>query len=143
MCFLHLFSHRCSVHWYLQGLKKYLFFSGRARRNEFWMFQIYNVLVAFIILPIISVNLVIILGGSFEIFLIAYGLSMGIYSLGTGVPSLAVSVRRLHDIGRSGWWLLIGLVPVASLILIFWYLSDSKAEENKYGPNPKEISPSD
>ena len=83
------------------------------------------------------------MGGSFEIILIAYGLSMGIYSLGTGVPSLAVSVRRLHDIGRSGWWLLIGLVPVASLILIFWYLSDSKAEENKYGPNPKEISPSD
>ena len=107
------------------------------------MFQIYNVL-AFIILPIISVNLVVILGGSFEMFLIAYGLSMVIYSLGTGVPSLAVSVRRLHDIGRSGWWLLIGLVPVAGLILtLTWYLSDSKAEENKYGSNPKEIGPSD
>ena len=140
---LHLFSRRYSIYWYLQVLKKYLVFSGRSRRNEFWMFQICNVL-AFIILPIISVNLVIMMGGNFEIILIAYGLCMGIYSLGVGIPSLAVSVRRLHDIGRSGWWLLISLVPVVGWILtLIWYVSDSEAEENKYGPNPKQIGSSE
>ena len=143
LCCLHLFSRRYSIYWYLQVLKKYLTFSGRAQRNEFWMFQICNML-AFIILPIISVNLVIMMGGSFEMILIVYGLSMAIYGLGVGIPSLAVSVRRLHDTGRSGWWLLIGLVPVVGWILtLIWYISDGKAEENKYGPNPKQIGPSD
>ena len=84
------------------------------------------------------------MGGSFEIILIAYGLCMSIYSLGVGIPSLAVSVRRLHDIGRSGWWLLISLVPVVGWILtLIWYVSDSEAEENKYGPNPKQIGSSE
>jgi uncharacterized membrane protein YhaH (DUF805 family) len=84
------------------------------------------------------------MGGSFEMILIVYGLSMAIYGLGVGIPSLAVSVRRLHDTGRSGWWLLIGLVPVVGWILtLIWYISDGKAEENKYGPNPKQIGPSD
>ena len=61
-----------------------------------------------------------------------------LYGLGTLIPSLAVSIRRLHDIGRSGWWLLINLAPVVGWILtLIWYVSDSEAEGNKYGPNPK------
>ena len=137
LCCLHLFSRRYSIYWYLQVLKKYLIFSGRSRRNEFWMFQACNVL-ATIIVPIVSVNLVSMMGGNLEIILIAYGSSMGIYSLGIIIPSLAVSVRRLHDVGRSGWWLLIGLVPIVGWALtLIWYVSDSDAEENKYGPNPK------
>ena len=107
------------------------------RRNEFWVFQVFNVLVS-IIFPVIAVNLVSMMGGDLEIIVITYGLSMGIYSLGIIIPSLAVSVRRLHDVGRSGWWLIIGLIPIVGWILtLIWYVSDSEAEENKYGPNPK------
>ena len=137
LCSLHLFSRRYSIYWYLQVLKKYLVFNGRSRRNEFWVFQVFNVLVS-IIFPVIAVNLVSMMGGDLEIIVITYGLSMGIYSLGIIIPSLAVSVRRLHDVGRSGWWLIIGLIPIVGWILtLIWYVSDSEAEENKYGPNPK------
>ena len=86
------------------------------------------------------------MGGSVELILIVYGLSMGLYGLGVWIPSLAVSMRRLHDIGRSGWWLLIGLIPwIGWIATLIWYLSDSKAGENKYGPNPKltEVSPTE
>ena len=65
-----------------------------------------------------------------ELILIVYGLSIGLYGLGVSIPNLAVSIRRLHDTGRSGWWLLVGLI-------LIWYLSDSEVGENKYGPNPK------
>ena len=61
-----------------------------------------------------------------------------IYSLAVLLPSLGVSVRRLHDTGRSGWWLFIGLIPlVGTIILIIYMVSDSQAETNQYGPSPK------
>jgi len=137
LCCFQLFGRRYSIHWYLQVLKKYIVFSGRARRNEFWMFQIFNTLT-FIIFPIISTIFPIIIGWDLDLILIVYGLSMGLYGLGTLIPSLAVSIRRLHDTGRSGWRLLVGLMPLVGWILtLIWYLSDSEARENKYGPNPK------
>ena len=137
LCCFQLFGRRYSIHWYLQVLKKYVVFSGRARRNEFWMFHIFSVLI-FITFPIISAKLVDIMGGDLDLILIVYGLSVGLYGLGALIPSLAVSMRRLHDTGRSGWWLLIGLMPLVGWILtLIWYLSDSEARENKYGPNPK------
>ena len=118
-------------------LKKYVVFSERARRNEFWMFHIFSVLI-FITFPIISAKLVDIMGGDLDLILIVYGSSVGLYGLGALIPSLAVSIRRLHDTGRSGWWLLIGLMPLVGWILtLIWYLSDSEARGNKYGPNPK------
>tara|TARA_B100001013_G_scaffold272045_1_gene172993 strand:- start:125 stop:439 length:315 start_codon:yes stop_codon:yes gene_type:complete len=101
------------------------------------MFQIFNTLT-FIIFPIISTIFPIIIGWDLDLILIVYGLSMGLYGLGTLIPSLAVSIRRLHDTGRSGWRLLVGLMPLVGWILtLIWYLSDSEARENKYGPNPK------
>jgi|GEM_PF-366156 len=137
LCCFQLFGRRYSIHWYLQVLKKYIVFSGRARRNEFWMFHCCNSLI-FIIFPIILVNSVIMMGGSMELILIVYGLSIGLYGLGVSIPNLAVSIRRLHDTGRSGWWLLVGLIPLVGWILtLIWYLSDSEVGENKYGPNPK------
>ena len=63
-----------------------------------------------------------------------------LWSLAVFIPSLAVSVRRLHDIGRSGWWLLLSLIPlVGAIILIIWYCTDSQPGANQYGPNPKEM----
>jgi len=111
--------------WYLAVLKKYAEFSGRARRTEYWMF----LLVSFIISLVIQF-VEYILGSS--------GILGAVYGLAVLLPSLAVSVRRLHDIGRSGWWLLIGLVPVVGVIvLIVFAVQDSQPGANAYGPNPK------
>ena len=109
---------------YLTVLKKYATFSGRARRKEIWMF----ILINFIIMVVLSA-LDMALG---------IGLLSGIYALGVLVPSLAVGARRLHDIGKTGWWQLIGLVPfIGVLVLIIFFVMDSNPGDNQYGPNPK------
>ena len=112
--------------WYLMALKKYADFKGRSQRKEYWMFTLFN-LLAFFVLSIVGS----VLGDQAELL-------TGIYSLGVLLPSVAVTVRRLHDIGRSGWWALLMVVPVVgALILVIFALQDSQAEENEYGPNPK------
>lgn len=118
--------------WYLDVLKNYAGFSGRARRKEYWMFTLFNIIISFVLGfvdgIIGSVNPTVGIG--------ALG---GIYSLAVLIPSLAVSVRRLHDVGKSGWMLLIALIPIIGAIwLLVLMVSDSKPEENQYGPNPKE-----
>lgn len=112
------------MNWYLKCWKQYADFTGRARRTEYWMFALVNFGIALL--------LELILGFTFLYFL-TY-----VYSLAIFIPSLAVCVRRLHDIGRSGWWYLIGLVPVVGwIILIIWFCTDSQPGANKWGPNPK------
>ena len=112
--------------WYLMALKKYADFKGRSQRKEYWMFTLFN-LLAFFVLSFVGGML----GDQAELL-------TGIYSLGVLLPSVAVTVRRLHDIGRSGWWALLMVVPVVgALILVIFALQDSQAEENEYGPNPK------
>ena len=118
------------MNWYLEVLKKYAVFNGRARRKEYWSFFLFNILVS-ILLAVIDMAI-----GSFNAEA-GMGLLGGIYALAVLIPSIAVSVRRLHDTGRSGWWLLIALVPIIGVIvLVIFMLQDSKPE-NQYGPNPK------
>jgi uncharacterized membrane protein YhaH (DUF805 family) len=121
------------MNWYLQAIRQYADFSGRARRKEYWMFFLYN-----IIFLIMAILLDIALDTNFGpepgpgIFYLLYALFMFI-------PSLALSVRRLHDTGKSGWSILFGLIPIAGpIVLIVFYLTDSEAGINKWGPNPKE-----
>ena len=118
--------------WYLEVLQKYAVFDGRARRKEYWMFILINLLVSVMLVAID--NLI----GTFSPQ-VGAGLLQGLYSLAILIPTLAVTVRRLHDTGRTGWWILIGLVPVigGSVLLIFMVL-DSGPGTNQYGPNPKE-----
>lgn len=118
------------MNWYLAVLKKYAVFSGRARRMEFWIFVLINFIIGIVLAIIDSV------AG------LGFGGGMGvlgtIYSLAVLIPSLAVGVRRLHDTNRTGWWLLIVLVPLAGIIIyIVFAAMDSQPGENKYGPNPK------
>ena len=108
------------MNWYVEVLKKYAVFEGRARRKEYWMFALFN----FIISAVLA--------------MLSFGTLEAIYGLAVFVPSMAVSVRRLHDVNRSGWWLLIGLIPVVGiLVLIYFCIQDSTAGTNAYGLNPK------
>ncbi len=116
--------------WYLEVLKKYAVFDGRARRKEYWMFFLINLLISVVLIAIDS------LIGTFS--QTGFGLPQGLYSLAVLIPSIAVTVRRLHDIGRTGWWILIGLIPViGGIVLLIFMVLDSQPGVNQYGPNPK------
>ena len=119
------------MNWYLSVVKNYVGFSGRARRKEYWMFILVNIIIS-IVLSI--VDRVVFDAGNGGISLLS-----GLYSLGVLLPSLAVSVRRLHDTDRSGWWLLIALIPlIGAIVLLVFCVQDSQPGSNQYGPNPKE-----
>jgi uncharacterized membrane protein YhaH (DUF805 family) len=121
------------MNWYLQVLKNYAVFNGRARRKEYWMFVLFN-----IIFSIVAIILDNILGTAMEG--VSYGLFYALYGLAVLIPGLAVSVRRLHDVGKSGWMILIALIPIIGAIwLLVLMVTDSNPGENKYGHNPKEV----
>ncbi len=122
------------MNWYIEALKKYVVFNGRARRKEYWFFVLFNILI-FIALGIIDG-----VTGSFSPE-IGMGLLSGIYWLAVLIPGIAVSIRRLHDTDRSGWWLLIGLIPIiGAIVLLVFMVQDSKPGQNQYGTNPKEAT---
>lgn len=104
--------------------KKYADFSGRARRSEYWYWALCVIIVG-VVLQVI--------GGIIGSQIIYY-----VFALAVLVPNLAVGVRRLHDTGRSGWWLLIGIIPlIGAIVLIVWFCTDSEPATNQYGPSPK------
>lgn len=126
------------MHWYLHVMRNYANFSGRARRREYWMFQLAN-------LPFVLV------WSWFEVkmaeqegvadlptvLMLAF---LALYSLVHIIPSLAVFVRRLHDTGHSGWWIFLSLVPLLGPVILFlWQVRDSEPGENRWGPNPKGV----
>lgn len=126
---------------YFDVLKKYADFSGRARRKEFWTFALINVLIVLILFTIAM--LLQQAGGSngnaspgFTFMMIV----VMVFDLAILLPSLAVEVRRLHDIGKSGWWWFIQLVPIIGGIwLLVLFLLDSQPGSNQWGPNPKAV----
>ena len=124
------------MEWYLKVMRdNYANFSGRARRREYWMYVLVQ--------SIIMIGLMIldsILGLDFEL----QGISLGygyLYSIGGIVhfiPSLAVLVRRLHDVGKSGWFYFIGLIPLIGAIwLLILFCTEGQKQDNKWGPDPK------
>ncbi len=122
------------MNWYLKVLKQYADFNGRARRKEYWMFVLFNTIFAFAAMALDNV-----LGIAMEG--IGYGPLYGLYLLAVIIPSIAVGVRRLHDIGKSGWMMLISLIPlIGGIWLLVLLLTDGTPGENEYGANPKEIT---
>ena len=112
------------MNWFMEVLKKYAVFSGRARRKEYWFFVLFYVIISIVLGIIDAVIGTVILGALFGLALL--------------VPSIAVTVRRLHDTGRTGWWVLIGFVPVVGwIVLLVFMFMDSQPGDNQYGPNPK------
>ncbi|MRT94576.1 DUF805 domain-containing protein [Ancylomarina sp. 16SWW S1-10-2] len=115
------------MNWYLAVLKKYAEFNGRARRQEFWMFFLFNLIFGFV-------------AGIVDSILGTYLVVYTIYTLAVLIPFIAVGVRRLHDTGKSGWLYLIVLIPVIGAIaLLVLFVIDSTPGENEYGKNPKEL----
>ena len=109
---------------------KYADFSGRARRSEYWYFTLFNLIVS-LVLALLG-NLVGGQNGQFSTIL------SSLYSLAVLIPGLAVSWRRLHDVGKSGGYYFIGLIPLVGIILlIVWFCRDSVPGYNQYGSNPK------
>ena len=122
------------MNWFLVVLKKYATFSGRAQRAEYWWFYLISTLI------IIGLSLIDQATGTLDEET-GMGLLTTLYSLAILIPSIAVGVRRLHDTGRSGWWLLIGLIPViGSIVLIVFFVLDSEPGDNAYGANPKALT---
>ncbi len=124
------------MNWYIKVINQYADFSTRARRKEFWMFVLIN--LGFGLLAMLVDNF---LGTTMDIAgqSLSYGFVYVAYSLFALIPNLALSVRRLHDVGKSGWFLLIAFIPIIGGIwLIVLYCLDSDPETNKWGPNPKE-----
>jgi uncharacterized membrane protein YhaH (DUF805 family) len=116
------------IEWYLQPLKKYTDFNGRARRKEYWSFALGNFLIS------------LVFGGA------GFGIGLGseylssLFGLFILIPSIAVGVRRLHDTGRSGWWLLISFVPIVGFfVLLYFFLLEGDSGSNQYGSNPKAL----
>jgi uncharacterized membrane protein YhaH (DUF805 family) len=113
------------MEWYLKVMKNYATFSGRARRKEYWMFFLFNMIFA-----IVAIVLDFIIGTYFVLYCL--------YGLAIIIPSLAVTVRRLHDIGKSGGWIFIGLIPlIGGIWLLVLLVTDGTPGDNAYGPSPK------
>ncbi|XID74901.1 DUF805 domain-containing protein [Alkanindiges sp. WGS2144] len=118
------------MNWYLKVIRdNYANFVGRARRQEYWMFAFINLIIALIL----SMLDTVLFRGDTPIL-------SGIYGLAILIPGIAVAVRRLHDTDRTGWWLLLALIPVVgTIILIIMMCIDSTPGPNRYGANPKHI----
>ncbi|SUD89965.1 DUF805 domain-containing protein [Psychrobacter phenylpyruvicus] len=124
--------------WFVDAIKnKYAQFDGRARRKEYWMFQLFYwlfYLVFFMILGLLTG-----LGDSESITTLG-AMIIFIFMLGLIIPMWAVTIRRLHDTGKSGWWALITFIPyIGPIVLLIFCCLDSEPGMNKYGPNPKGI----
>jgi uncharacterized membrane protein YhaH (DUF805 family) len=119
------------MNWYIDVLKKYAVFNGRARRKEYWMFLLFNIVIS-IVLALIDTTLgLMVAGGSIGVLGLIYGLAVLL-------PGIGVAIRRLHDTNRSGWWLLIGFVPfIGVIVLLVFMVLPGTAGANDHGPDPK------
>lgn len=121
------------MHWYIDVLKKYAVFEGRARRKEYWMFFLFSVVIVTILTVIDEF-----MGLNFELGEENLGFLSTLYYLGIAIPYLAVIVRRLHDTDRSGWWILISLIPlIGGIILLVFTIIEGTKGDNRFGPDPK------
>jgi uncharacterized membrane protein YhaH (DUF805 family) len=134
------------MNWYVKVLKQYVDFSGRARRTEYWMFTLISAVIS-IVLGLIDALLfragsfTSVTGGGSVGFTASLGVLGTIYSLAVLLPTLAVSVRRLHDTDRSGWWLLIGLIPlIGAIVLLVFFVIPGNQGPNRYGADPKALA---
>ena len=108
--------------------QNYCNFSGRASRSEYWWFYLFTCIVSWVVSIVVSL---------FSSDLSTMYIASMVVGLAFLLPSLGIAVRRLHDIGKSGWWMFISLIPlIGAIILLVWWCKDSQMEPNEYGPVP-------
>lgn len=118
------------MNWFVAVLRKYATFTGRARRKEYWMYWLIYVLISIVLMFVDGI------AGTLNADT-GTGLFSSIFMLGTLLPSLAVTVRRLHDTDRNGWWILLGFIPlIGGLILLIFTVKAGDPAENRYGSSP-------
>ncbi len=119
--------------WYLKCFSNYATFSGRARRKEYWMFVLFNIIFSFVC---VIIDTIIMVSTYLPLQIVTT-----IYSLVIIIPGIAVTVRRLHDTGRSGGWWFIGLIPIiGSIVLLVFSVQEGTAGDNEYGSDPKSLN---
>jgi uncharacterized membrane protein YhaH (DUF805 family) len=121
------------MEWYVEVIRKYATFTGRARRREYWMFVLFNILASMVLGFFDGV-----ISAALDTNVSFFG---GLYSIFVLIPSIAVGIRRLHDTDRSGWWLLLALVPLANIVLLIFLIEDGTQGPNQYGADPKTVAP--
>lgn len=120
----------------LETLARWRDFAGRSRRTEFWMYVLWSnaaVFVAFLVYAL----LVAISGGEGTIFHLIFGVIFVLFWFCVAITSFSVAIRRLHDAGFSGWWILLAFLPPLNMVLLIFFILDSQTGENRFGPNPK------
>jgi uncharacterized membrane protein YhaH (DUF805 family) len=123
--------------WMLMPLKRYADFNGRSRRKEYWMFTLLNFIVAVVLYALMFMGINYETGEPGVLGMLAMGL-LGIYFLAILIPSIAVQVRRFHDQEKSGWFVLLGLIPfVGGLIVIVFMCLEGTRGPNRFGEDPK------
>lgn len=123
-----------NMNWYIDVLKKYAVFTGRAGRKEYWFFALFNIIVS------IGLGIVDSVTGTMNAET-GMGLLGVLYALAILLPGIGVTIRRLHDTDRSGWWVLIAFIPViGAIVLLVLMVLDGKPGANQYGPDPKEAA---
>ena len=120
--------------WFVEALRKYAVFRGRSRRKEYWYFALFSLIISLVLSLIDSVT------GTFDSST-GLGLLSGIFTLAILIPSIAVSVRRLHDIDRTGWWFLVSFIPIiGTIVLLIFATLDGTPGGNRFGPDPKTVA---
>ena len=127
------------MHWMLMPLRRYADFSGRSRRKEYWMFFLFNMLVALFVWGLLAVTFFAGLSETeMTVIMTPVFVVYGLLVLALIIPGIAVTVRRLHDIDRSGWSILLGLIPiVGAILLIVFYCTEGTPGPNRFGDDPK------
>lgn len=130
--------------YFIDTLKnRYAAFKGRATRSEYWYFLLFSIIIALILTALDSMIINPLLGIQPLVETARTGILGTLFSFGTLIPSVALAIRRLHDIGKSGWWILLGVIPIVNIIgifvLLYFFIKDSQPSENLYGTNPKGI----
>jgi uncharacterized membrane protein YhaH (DUF805 family) len=129
-----------TMEWYLMVWKKYAEFDGRSRRKEYWMFTLFNTIAIFLVMALAFAGIALSHSSGSFLFI-----PVCIYALAALIPSISVATRRFHDVGKSGWMLLLlcvlGIIPIVGFICAIIQLvllcQDSQPGVNQYGPNPK------
>ena len=115
----------CAISWYFVFFRRYFDFKGRSRRREFWWALLFQVLTCMIV------------GVACACWEKDSDVGLGVFSLATALPLLAVQVRRLHDTNKSGWWVLLSMLPIVNIAWFVWLVTDGDIGVNRFGPDPK------